>query len=150
MVPHLTILGSSMPKGVNKMFKAIKDNKIIAINETGDFPCLVYDTTEEDTEHTVQDYIQVNGEFVLTSSAEAIEQRKKEVRAVRNQYLEQTDKYLSVSDFPIDEETKEQYRLYRQYLRDYTKQEDWYEQSPLTFEEFKQGSDLEQIVAGGD
>ena len=29
------------------MFKAIKDDKIIAINETGKFPCLVYDSVED-------------------------------------------------------------------------------------------------------
>lgn len=118
------------------MFKAIKDNKIIAVNESGEFPCLVYDTTEEDAEHTTADYVHVDGQFVLTDSAEAIEQRKQEVRSIRNQYLEQTDKYLSVSDFPIDEETKEQYRLYRQYLRDYTETEGWYESNPLMFEEW--------------
>ena len=118
------------------MFKAIKDNKIIAVNETGIFPLLNFDNVEEDTEHTLEDYLQVNGEYVLTSSAEAIEQKKSEVRAVRNQYLEQTDKYLSVSDFPIDDVTKEQYRLYRQYLRDYPETEGWYEHSPLTFEEW--------------
>lgn len=128
------------------MFKALKDNKIIAINESGEFPCLVYDTTEEDTEHTTADYIQVNGEYVLTSSVEAIEQRKKEVRAVRNQYLEQTDKYLSVSDFPIDEKTKEQYRLYRQYLRDYPETEGWWEHSPMSFEEWIASSEIEQKV----
>lgn len=132
------------------MFKAIKDNKIIAINETGDFPCLVHDSVEEDTEHSVSDYMQVNGEYVLTSSDEAIEQKQAEARAVRNSYLEQTDKYLSVSDFPITEDTKEQYRLYRQYLRDYPETEGWYEHSPLTFEEWKQASELEQIVASGD
>ena len=47
------------------MFKAIKENKIIAINETGRFPCLVYDSIEEDTEHTIDDYEQYNGEFLL-------------------------------------------------------------------------------------
>lgn len=118
------------------MFKAIKDNKIIAINETGDFPLLDYDSVEENTEHTVSDYVQVNGEFVLTSSAEAIEQKKAEVRAVRDQYLSDTDKYM-IPDFPITEEERQQYKDYRNYLRDYTKAENWYEQNPLTFEEWK-------------
>lgn len=119
------------------MFKAIKDEKIIAVNETGEFPLMNYDSLEEDTEHQISDYIHCDGQFVLTSSDEAIEQRKEQVRAVRNQYLEQTDKYLSVSDFPIDEDTKEQYRLYRQYLRDYPETEGWWEHSPMTFEEWK-------------
>lgn len=121
------------------MFKALKDNKIIAINETGDFSCLVHDSVEEDTEHTMQDYVHCDGQFVLTSSAEAIEQRKQEVRSIRNQYLEQTDKYLSVSDFPITDEQKEQYRQYREYLRHYPEQADWYKQNPLDFEHWLAG-----------
>ena len=133
------------------MFKAIKDDKIIAISDTdSSFPCLVCDAIANEPEHTTSDYVHVDGQFVLTSSAEAIEQRKKDVRSIRNQYLEQTDKYLSVSDFPIDDVTKEQYRLYRQYLRDYPETEGWYEHSPSTFEEWKQVSELEQIVASGD
>ena len=119
------------------MFKALKDNKVIAVNETGDFPCLVHDSVEEDTEHQVTDYVHCDGQFVLTDSAEAIEQRKKEVRSVRNQYLEQTDKYLSVSDFPITDDERELYKQYRTYLRDYTLSENWWEHSPMTFEEWK-------------
>lgn len=137
------------------MFKAIKDNKIIAVSDTdSEFPCLVCDAIANEPEHTTADYVQVDGEFVLTTSAEAVEQRKQEVRSVRNQYLEQTDKYLSVSDFPIDEDTKEQYRLYRQYLRDYPETENWYEHNPLTFEQWNElpgiSGELEQIIDGGD
>lgn len=66
------------------MFKAIKDNKIIAISEkkeviihtedgdiiqevTGEalFPCLVFDEVIEDTEHTIDDYKCYNDEFTL-------------------------------------------------------------------------------------
>ena len=53
------------------MFKAIKDNKIIAINETGEFPCLIYDEVIEDTEHTCEDYEQVDGEFLLKQNIPA-------------------------------------------------------------------------------
>ena len=118
------------------MFKAIKDDKIIAINETGDFPCLVYDSIEEDTEHTIFDYMQVNGEYVLTSSAEAIEQRKEQVRAVRNQFLEQTDKFLLV-DYPITDEERELYKQYRVYLRTYPECRAWDKANPKTFDEWK-------------
>ena len=117
------------------MFKAIKDNKIIAINDSGDFPCLVHDSVEEDAEHSVSDYLQVNCEYVLTSSAEAIEQRKEEVRAVRNQYLEQTDKYM-IADYPITDEERELYKQYRTYLRTYPECRDWYKANPKTFEEW--------------
>ena len=117
------------------MFKAIKDNKIIAINDSGKFPCLVHDSVEEDMEHSVSDYLQVNGEYVLTSSAEAIEQRKEEVRAVRNQYLEQTDKYM-ITDYPITDEERELYKQYREYLRTYPECQDWYKANPKTYEEW--------------
>ena len=119
------------------MFKAIKDDKIIAINETGEFPCLVHDRVEEDTEHQLSDYIHCDGQFVLTVSDEAIEQRKEQVRAVRNKYLEQTDKYM-ITDYPITDEESELYKQYRTYLRDYTLSENWWEHSPKDFSTWKE------------
>ena len=121
------------------MFKALKDDKIIANNDSGEFPCLVYDNIEEDTEHQVSDYVHCNSQFVLTTSDPAIEQYKEQVRAVRNRYLEQTDKYLSVTDFPITDEQKEQYRQYREYLRHYPEHADWYKQNPLDFDNWLAG-----------
>ena len=48
------------------MYKAIKDNKIIAISDTDSkFPCLVYDEIVEDAEHTELDYGQYNGEYLF-------------------------------------------------------------------------------------
>ena len=117
------------------MFKAIKDNKIIAINDSGKFPCLVHDSVEEDTEHQLSDYIHCDGQFVLTSSDEAIEQKKADVRAVRNQYLEQTDKYM-ITDYPITEEERELYKQYRTYLRTYPECRDWYKANPKTYDEW--------------
>ena len=118
------------------MFKALKDNKIIAINETGEFPLLNNDSVEEDTEHQLSDYIHCDCQFVLTSSAEAIEQKKADVRAVRNQYLEQTDKVMLV-DYPITYEEREMYKQYREYLRTYPECQDWYKANPKTYEEWK-------------
>ena len=118
------------------MFKALKDNKIIAINDSGEFPCLVYDSVEEDTEHQLSDYIHCDGQFVLTVSDEAIEQRKEQVRAVRNQYLKQTDEFMIV-DYPITDDERELYKQYRTYLRDYTLSENWWEHSPKTCYEWK-------------
>lgn len=63
--------------------------------------------------------------------------QKISVRSVRNEYLEDTDKFVSVPDFPITEKEKNKYIEYRQYLRDYTKLEDWWKQEPKKFEEFK-------------
>ena len=117
------------------MFKAIKDNKIIAINETGEFPLLNHDSVEEDTEHQLSDYIHCDGQFVLTVSDEAIEQKKTDVRAVRNQYLEQTDKYM-ITDYPITDDERELYKQYRTYLRTYPECRDWYKANPKTYEEW--------------
>ena len=47
------------------MYKALKNNKIIAINETGNFPCLVYDKIVQDIEHSVYDYGCYDGEITL-------------------------------------------------------------------------------------
>ena len=118
------------------MFKAIEKGKIIGINKTGEFPLMNYDSIEEDTEHQISDYVHCDGQFVLTSSDEAIEQRKEQVRSVRNQYLEQTDKYM-ITDYPITDDERELYKQYREYLRDYTLSENWWEHSPMTFEEWK-------------
>ena len=117
------------------MFKALKDDKIIAINDSGEFPCLVQDRVEEDTEHQLSDYIHCDGQFVITSSDEAIEQRKEQVRAVRNQYLEQTDKYM-ITDYPIADEERELYKQYREYLRTYPECQDWYKANPKTYDEW--------------
>ena len=119
------------------MFKAIKDDKIIAINESGEFPCLVHDNVEEDKEHTVADYLQVKGEYVLTTSDTAIEQRKEQVRSVRNRYLEETDKYVALSDYPITDDERELYKKYRTYLRTYPECRDWYKANPKTYYEWK-------------
>ena len=58
------------------MFKAIKENKIIAIDDSGEFPCLVYDEIVEDTEHLGSEYVEVGGEFVLKTDEKAIAQEK--------------------------------------------------------------------------
>ena len=73
------------------MYKAIKDNKIIAISDTDNkFFCLVCDEIVEDTEHTTVDYEQYNGEYLLKSEIPAPshdEQSAKRKRA----YIAETD-----------------------------------------------------------
>ena len=64
-----------------------------------------------------------------------VEELQAQVRAVRNQYLEQTDKYM-ITDYPITDEERGLYRQYRVYLRDYTLSENWWESNPLKFEEW--------------
>ena len=60
------------------------------------------------------------------------EQKEAEIRAVRNQYLEQTDKYM-ITDYPITQTQKTKYKQYRAYPRDYTLTEDWFEHEPMSF-----------------
>ncbi|MBQ0113374.1 MAG: hypothetical protein KBT03_09615 [Bacteroidales bacterium] len=73
------------------MYKALKDEKIIAINDTDNFPCLVCDEVVEDTEHTVEDYIHCDGEFVLTTDEKAIALDNKTKVAEARKYLQETD-----------------------------------------------------------
>lgn len=65
-----------------------------------------------------------------------VEELQAQVRAVRNQYLEQTDKYM-ITDYPITDDERELYRQYRTYLRTYPECRDWYKDNPKTYEEWK-------------
>lgn len=134
------------------MFKAIKDNKIIAINDTEIKGGLVYDEMIEDKEHSVSDYLQVNGEFVLSSSDEAIEQKKVDVRAIRNGYLEKyvDPKQLVLVWDGLEEDKRQDYADYRRYLLDYPETEGWYEQNPMTFEQWKIHNESETKNEGGE
>lgn len=122
------------------MYKAIKDNKIIAISDTdSEFLCLVKDSVETDDTHTVDDYKLCDTEYVLINNEKAIEQMKSEVRAVRNSYLEEyvDPKQLVLVWDSMNEGRKAQYAGYRQYLLDYPESgEDWYKQNPMTFDEW--------------
>ena len=64
-----------------------------------------------------------------------VEELQAQVRAVRNQYLKQTDEFM-ITDYPITDEERGLYRQYREYLRDYTLSENWWESNPLKFEEW--------------
>lgn len=121
------------------MFKAIKDDKIIAVNDENKFPLIVFDRVEEDTEHTTNDYGLSNNysEFIPKQ-----EVKKAEIRAVR-------DNMINSMSWRV-ERANEQERLgiacednsitlliYKQYLRDYPESsEDWYERKPLSYEEW--------------
>lgn len=70
------------------MFKAIKDEKIIAISDTDDkFLCMVKDYVETDTEHVADDYAEYNGEYLLKSEIpEPPAPTKEEIRQMRIEY----------------------------------------------------------------
>ena len=58
---------------------------------------------------------------------------KEQTRQVRNSYLSYWD-FTQLIDAPFTEEEKAIYREYRQYLRDYTKQDNWWLQYPDDYE----------------
>lgn len=125
------------------MFVAIKDKKIIAHNETGDFPCLVYDEVKEIDDVTL---VQVDGEFLPDTDEKVIELQKTEksnqVKSIRNQYLSDTlarcDRYEKQKAIGLDttesEDTYRSYLLYLQYLRDVPQQLEFPNIEVLTFE----------------
>ena len=63
------------------------------------------------------------------------EQKAALLREQRDRLLYETDKYM-LPDYPITEEEREEYRLYRQYLRDFPKTEGFPQTQILTFEKY--------------
>lgn len=140
------------------MFKALKDSKIIAISEQkyviveieeetkeiplspeAHFPYLVFDEVVKDDEHTVENYVQCDGEFVLTTTEKAIELKKEQVRQVRSEYFETYVDWYQSKPLYWEElsETEKKYRgEYRIYLKDCTKKSEWWKTDPLGYEEW--------------
>lgn len=69
-----------------------------------------------------------------------VEEKQENVRNVRNQYLETyVDPYQLVIRWnSLTEQEQTDLTNYRQYLLDYTNGENWWEQNPLTFDEWKE------------
>lgn len=113
------------------MFKAIRYNKIIAISDKADFPLLDFDSVVEDEEHSVEDYVYLDGQFVLKTDDEAKEQTAAEVRAERDRRIDaarwRIERYQTQTAAGIDTtDTAEQYQallIYVQALRDVPEQE---------------------------
>ena len=122
------------------MFKAIKDNKITAINDTGIFDLMNCDSIEEDTEHDLNDYILYNHtEFILKDSEEAIELQKQHVIAIRDEYFDKYVDWYQSKPLMWEELTAKEKQLisdYRIYLRDYNDRRLWWEQEPMTYDEW--------------
>lgn len=79
-----------------------------------------------------------------------LEDKKTSVRAVREQYFtDYVDWYQSKPLLweELTEEEKTDIANYRQYLRDYTSGESWWENNPLTFNEWKKG---QEVLAADD
>ena len=60
---------------------------------------------------------------------------QQEIRLVRNRYLQETDKYM-IADYPLTEEERQKVKAYREYLRDYTLTENWWQNKPQGFNEW--------------
>lgn len=90
------------------MYKALKEDKIIAISETdSEFKFLVKDGVEGDPNHTCEDYEQYNGEYLLKSEIPAPteeEQRQKREQA----YTQEVDPITChISRLADEEQTPE-------------------------------------------
>ena len=96
-----------------------------------------------------------DGQWYLQGYApeKPIEKLQAEVRAVRNQYLETyvDPKQLVMVWDSLSADDKKLYADYRQYLLDYTEQEDWYLQNPMTLDEWKEtnSSESEEVIEDG-
>lgn len=74
---------------------------------------------------------------VTTKPPKSKEYMEHETRRRRNGLLKGTDKFM-LMDFPISEAERQLYLAYREYLRNYTDSENWWEKEPLTFEEWNE------------
>lgn len=84
------------------MFKAIKNNKIIAINEVNEFKFLVFDEVQEDTAHKVADFVCVGDEFVLTTDEKAQEQAKQaEIYRLKDELADTDYKIIKCSEYQL-------------------------------------------------
>ena len=146
---------SFMQKEKIKMYVAIKDNKIIAHNETGNFPCLVCDEIKEVDDVTL---VQVDGEFLPDTDEKVIEQqnieKSNQVKSIRNQYLSDTlarcDRYEKQKSIGLDttesEDTYRNYLLYLQYLRDVPQSVDFPNIEVLTFDKWKETNSSDIVL----
>lgn len=119
------------------MFYAfIEDNKLVGAGECRQLTEGV-DNVEisEEVFRNIDRYVW-NGTALAEDPDFEVKRRSAEVRAERNELLCQTDKYM-LADFPIKYDAKEEYRAYRQYLRDIPEQEDFPDEAIKTFEEWK-------------
>lgn len=73
------------------MFKVYQDNKIVSVIETNNVVGIPYDLIEEDTEHTVEDYIHHNGEFILKDDVPVSEQNEQIRLQRQSRYVTEAD-----------------------------------------------------------
>lgn len=117
-----------------------KQNDLIALiaetrEELENAPCMSF-TEIVETDEQVE---MVGGTYYVGEQA-VIEAKKAEKRAERNRLLEtEIDPVVSnpLRWADMSDEEKADYTDYRHYLLDYTEQENWWEESPLSFADWK-------------
>lgn len=116
------------------MFIGYQKNRACFMSETleelNNKSCVKFDRIER------VEFAEMFDGVIYTSEADLKRAKCDAVRAVRNEYLEQTDKYM-IADYSITEEERQSYKKYRQYLRDYSELEGWWLNNPMTADEWK-------------
>ena len=89
--------------------------------------------------------IEDKGDYLeaVAPSGPSDEELQQRIRLVRNQYLNDTDKFM-LADFPIADAELENYKAYRQYLRDYTQTDEWWWAEPAKIEEWLANNEVEK------
>ena len=141
------------------MYVAIKDDKIIAHNETGEFPLMNYDEIKEIDDVTLVEIIDEKsslpeGEYLPDTDEKVIEFQKakksNQVKSIRNQYLSDTlarcDRYeKQKSGLLPTTDTYDTYLnllKYLQYLRDVPQSENFPNIEVLTFDKWNDNLSL--------
>ena len=126
------------------MYRVMKDYKIVGVVEEWSATDRKFHPDlriEQDNEHQVSDFVQCDGEYLLRQDPRAIESEKARVRSIRDSYLvEFVDPVVSnpLRWADMTEEEKQRYADYRRYLLDFTTQENWWESTPKTLEQWSE------------
>lgn len=120
------------------MFIGIQNGQPCFIGQTREelesLPCVVLDEIQE-TEFAEM----YSGKIYLTND-ELIAAKQDNIRAIRNSYLEQYVDPVASNPLRWADMTEEEQNViknYRTYLLGYTETENWYEQNPMTLDEWK-------------
>ena len=95
------------------------------------FPTVPFPEESEVTDDDLEIF-SIKRILVEEPHVETEEEAKARIRAVRNQMLRDTDCTM-LPDYPQVQTLYDSYRSYRQYLRDYPTQENWWLSEPLDF-----------------
>ena len=133
---------SKKEKFIPKYYLHIIDNTIIGSGCAKVIKKDGIDVTNLETTQEIakawREYELVDGQ-PIKSTEKIIAIKSQKVRAVRNSYLVKyvDPKQLFLVWNSLSDAEKADYTGYRTYLLDYTKQQEWYEHSPKTLEEWK-------------